>query len=104
MGMQHRTGAAQPGDRQVEARLRGGPARSCYDRAVLVDLHDLTGRERAFVHAAAGDGEAQGILVHYGAEVPAGAEGPPPSVELAPDLGQLGCHGGRAHVQKYSGL
>jgi methylthioribulose-1-phosphate dehydratase len=41
--MQHRPGAALPGDRQVQPRLRRGSARARQDLAGVVDLDDLAG-------------------------------------------------------------
>jgi hypothetical protein len=97
MGMQHRSGPARPDYGQVKTRLGRGPPRSGHDGAVPVDLEDVARGERALVHAARGDREAEGLAADYRAEVPAGAERPPSGVTLARNIGEVGGQLGERH-------
>src|SRR5437667_10984682 len=87
--MQHRARAFGLGDRDVQARFSGWLAGPCQDMAALVDLHDLSWRQRSLVYAAARYGEPQRLTADDGAEVAARAERPPAAVAEASDLGEL---------------
>src|SRR6266566_4038205 len=100
--MQHRARAFGLGDRDVQARFSGWLAGPCQDMTALVDLHDLSWRQRSLVYAAARYGEPQRLTAGEGAEVPARADGPPGREAGAPALGEPargGGGGGGGHSQ-----
>src|SRR5437762_5176744 len=85
--MEHRAGAARAHDREVQARLRRGPAASTDGPALAVDFQDLRRPQPPLVRPAGRDRQPERLPAHHHAEVPARAEDPAAVMGLPPELG-----------------
>ena len=88
VGMQHSASCTHTDHHQVQCCFSGRLPRSFCHGSVSINPHKLVRSETALVQSSGGDGYAERITAHDGAEVSACPQRPAPGVEAAPQLSQ----------------